>query len=97
MNKKELLTSIAEKSQLTFAQAEAALTATFDTIAQAMVSQDSVTIAGFGNFTTKVREERNGRNPATGQAMVIPKATMPLFQPATQLKASVNTNNQKDQ
>ncbi len=91
MNKKELIAAVAEKSNLTVAQAEAAVAATFDTMQMALVNQDSIMIAGFGNFATKIRAERKGRNPSTGQEMVIPKAIVPVFKPSTQLKGSVNT------
>jgi DNA-binding protein HU-beta len=96
MNKKELVAAIAEKSNLTLAQAETILTTTFDTIQAALVLQDSVAIPGFGNFTTKVREERKGRNPGTGKEIIIPRAIVPVFKPGTQLKESVNTVNEKE-
>lgn len=92
MNKKELLSVIAEKSQLTLAQVDAAFLATFETIQQILVGQDSVAIPGFGSFSTKVRAERKGRNPSTGQAILIPKATVPVFKPGSHLKESVNSN-----
>ena len=96
MNKKELVASIAEKSNLTLAQAEAALTATFDTIQAIMVEQDNVAISGFGNFGSKIRAERKGRNPSTGKEMLIPKAIVPVFKAASQLKASVNATKDKE-
>ena len=95
MNKKELIAAIAEKANLTSTQAESALAATFDTIQAAMIGKDQVAILGFGSFGTKVREERKGRNPSTGKAITIPKAIVPVFKPATQLKTSVNVDNVK--
>lgn len=92
MNKKELVAAIAEKSSLTLAQAESALAATFDTIQSAMMGQDTVAIAGFGSFGTKIREERKGRNPSTGKELLIPRAIVPVFKAGTQLKESVNTD-----
>ena len=91
MNKKELIAAIADKAKLTLAQAETALTATFDTIQNVMVEQGSVAITGFGHFGIKVREERKGRNPGTGKEIIIPKAIVPVFKPGSQLKESVNT------
>jgi len=91
MNKKELVTAIAQKCNLTFAQAEAALTATFETIQAVMVEQDSVAIPAFGIFATKERAERKGRNPGTGKEITIPRAIVPVFKPGSQLKESVNT------
>lgn len=76
---------------MTLAQAEAALTATFSTIQATMAAQDKVVVPDFGSFGSKVRDERKGRNPGTGQEIIIPKAILPVFKPATQLKDSVNT------
>jgi DNA-binding protein HU-beta len=90
MNKKELIAVIAEKSNLTHSQAEAAFAATFDTIQAVMIEQGNIAVPGFGSFATKIREERKGRNPATGKEIVIPKAIVPVFKAGTQLKASVN-------
>lgn len=93
MNKKELVSAIAEKVNLTLTQVEAALAATFDTIQTAMKEQGTVAIPGFGSFGTKIREERKGRNPGTGQEIIIPRAIVPVFKPGTQLKQAINTAN----
>lgn len=92
MNKKELISAIAEKSNLTIAQAELALSSTFDIIQSVMIDQDTVSIAGFGSFGAKVRNERKGRNPSTGQELLIPRAVVPVFKAGAQLKQSVNTD-----
>jgi DNA-binding protein HU-beta len=90
MNKKELMAIIAEKANITIEQADAALSATFNTIQQVMVAKDSVAITGFGNFTSKVRAKRAGRNPKTGEAITIPEALVPVFKAGTQLKQLLN-------
>lgn len=92
MNKAELIASIAEKSNLTKEQAEVALKAAFETITEAMVNQDKVMIPGFGGFGTKVRDERKGRNPSTGEEITIPKTIVANFKAATNLKDLINTN-----
>lgn len=89
MTKSELIAAISEKSGLTKSQAESAFNATFEVIAEAM-KNDKVMLQGFGGFSTKVREERKGRNPATGLEITIPKAIVVNFKPATQLKETVN-------
>jgi DNA-binding protein HU-beta len=91
MHKKELIAVIAEKANITVAQAEAVVTATFMTIQEVMMAKGHVAITGFGNFITKVRAKRNGRNPKTGEAITIPEALVPIFKPGTQLKELVNS------
>lgn len=90
MSKQELINSIAEKADITTAQAEAAFEATFATIKQAMITEGNVSVPKFGRFGTKVRAARKGRNPATGAEIQIPEATVPFFKPATDLKTEVN-------
>lgn len=90
MNKKDLVNAVAEKCDLSIAQTDKIVTTLFETIQSAMVEKGNVAIPGFGNFLTKVRAERKGRNPRTGEEMLIPKSTVPVFKPGSHLKESVN-------
>ena len=89
MNKIELITAIAEKSGMTKKDAEKALVAVVDTLTEAMVKGDKVTLAGFGAFETKTREARTGRNPKTKETIEIPATTVPVFKAGSALKAAV--------
>ena len=89
MNKNELITAIAEKSGMTKKDAEKALVAVVDTLTEAMVKGDKVTLAGFGAFETKTREARMGRNPKTKETIEIPATTVPVFKAGSALKAAV--------
>lgn len=90
MTKSELITLLAEKTGLTKSQAESTFNMTFEMIAELMAKQQDVSIPGFGKFVTKVREARKGRNPANGQEIMIPKAVVASFKPASQLKETIN-------
>jgi len=90
MTKAELIAAIAEKSGLTKSQAETTFNATFEMIAELMAKQQDVSIPGFGKFVTKTRAERKGRNPSTGQEIVLPEAVVASFKPASQLKDTIN-------
>ena len=63
-----------------------AYTALFDQIAAAAVKGEEVTIPGFGKFTVKDRPERDGRNPATGEAIKIAASKKVAFTAAKGLK-----------
>ena len=89
MNKIELVSAIAEKSGMTKKDAEKALAAVVDTLTEAMVKGDKVTLAGFGAFETKTREARMGRNPKTKEAIEIPATRVPVFKAGTALKTAV--------
>jgi DNA-binding protein HU-beta len=89
MTKAELIAAIAEQAELTKTQAESAFSAIFATITKCM-KEGKVMIPGFGGFSTKVRAERKGRNPSSGKEIIIPKAIVASFKPATQLKEAIN-------
>ena len=77
MNKAELITSMAEKSQLTKKDAESALKAFIDSVQEALENGDKVQLIGFGTFETRERAAREGRNPRTKETITIPASTVP--------------------
>lgn len=90
MNKSELIEQIAEKSQLSRAQANVALDATIAAITEALKKGESVTLVGFGSFEVRERGERQGRNPKTGETITISAAKNPAFKAGKALKDAVN-------
>ena len=89
MNKTELIAAISEKVQVSQKQADAILSATVDTIVEAVASGDKVTLVGFGSFESRARQEREGRNPKTGEKMIIPATKVPGFSAGKTFKAKV--------
>ncbi|MCE1635898.1 HU family DNA-binding protein, partial [Enterobacter hormaechei] len=71
MNKTELVDAIAESTELTKAQAKAALESTLNAITESLKAGDSVQLVGFGTFKVNHRAERTGRNPQTGKEITI--------------------------
>lgn len=90
MNKTELITSMAEKSQLTKKDAELALKAFIDSVEEALVNGEKVQLVGFGTFETRVRAEREGRNPRTKETIKIAASTVPVFKAGKDFKEKVN-------
>ena len=86
MNKTELIAEVAKKCAMSKKDAEKAVSATFDTIAEVLCAGDKVQLVGFGSFETKQREARTGRNPKTKEAIEIPATTIPVFKAGTALK-----------
>lgn len=89
MNKSDLISAVAEKSELTKKDAEKAVNAVFQSIEEALAKGDKVQLVGFGTFETKQRAERTGRNPRTGDEIKIPATTVPGFKAGKALKESV--------
>ncbi|MBN2701004.1 MAG: HU family DNA-binding protein [Methylothermaceae bacterium] len=89
MNKSELIDAIADKADLTKADAARALDAFLDTVEETLKGGDAVTLIGFGTFAVKERQERQGRNPRTGEPMTIKAAKIPAFKAGKTLKDAV--------
>jgi len=85
MNKSELVKAIAEESGLSQAASKKALEATLNAIKATIKKGDKVALVGFGTFSVAKRAKRNGINPATKKAIVIPAKKVAKFKPAANL------------
>ena len=90
MNKTELVAAMAEQTQLSKKDAEAALKAFIDVVSEEMKKGEKVQLVGFGTFEVSERAAREGRNPATGESMVIKASKAPKFKAGKALKDLVN-------
>lgn len=90
MTKAELVDFIAEKADLTKADAGRALDAVMEGVIKGLKETGKVTLVGFGTFTAKKREARTGRNPQTGEAVKIAARTVPGFKAGNKLKDALN-------
>jgi DNA-binding protein HU-beta len=86
LNKSDLIKAVAEAAELKQTEATRVVEATFDTITRELRKGNQIAIAGFGTFAAKHRAAREGRNPATKQAITIPARTAAVFKPAAVLK-----------
>lgn len=89
MNKTELIVAMAEKAEISKKDAEKALTAFTNVVADTLVDGAKVAITGFGTFEVVERTERQGRNPATGEAITIAASKSPKFKAGKALKDAV--------
>ena len=89
MNKGELVATIAEVAGMTKVRAEVALNKVLANLSDTMEKGERVTLSGFGSFTVVERAEQKGRNPQTGQAIVIPAHNVVKFKPGKDLSDRV--------
>lgn len=89
MNKAELISAVAEKSELTKKDAEKAVTALVTVITDALAQDDKVQLVGFGTFEVRTRAERKGRNPQTKEEITIAASKAPVFKAGKALKDAV--------
>ena len=91
MNKAELIASMAEKSNLTKKDAEAALNAFMKSVEESLASGEKVQLVGFGTFEVRERKAREGRNPRNPEEVIqIPESKAPVFKAGKALKEIVN-------
>ncbi len=92
MNKGELVDVIASTTNVTKKEADAILTAMVDTIVAEVSLGNKVSLVGFGSFESRERKAREGRNPKTGEKMLIPATRVPAFSPGKPFKEKVAPN-----
>lgn len=90
MNKSELITAIAEKSELNKKQTEKVLNAFTDIIIETLKNDDKVQLTGFGTFEVINRAARTGRNPQDSSVIEIPASKTPKFKASKSLKIAIN-------
>ena len=90
MNKTELVAAMAEKAGLSKKDAEAALKAFTDAVAEELKKGEKIQLVGFGTFEVSERAAREGRNPQTGETMTIAASKAPKFKAGKALKDMIN-------
>jgi len=91
MNKAELITVIAKKADLSQKDAEKALKAFTDVVAEELKKDGKVQLFGFGTFEVTKRAEREGINPQSGERIKIAAFNAPKFKAGGVLKSMVNS------
>ena len=90
MNKTELVAAMAEQTNLSKKDAEAALKAFIDVVSEELKKGEKVQLVGFGTFEVSERAAREGRNPQTGETMQIKASKTPKFKAGKALKDMMN-------
>ena len=90
MNKAELVAAVAEKAEISKKDAEAAVKAFTDVIAEELKKGEKIQLVGFGTFEVAERAERIGRNPQTKEEIKIPASKAPKFKAGKALKDYLN-------
>lgn len=88
-NKHELIDAIAAKMSITKKDSAEVLDSVMQVIADGLVADGVVKLPGVGTLEVRETKERNGRNPQTGEALVIPASKKVSFKVSSSLKAAV--------
>ena len=90
MNKTELVAAMAERAEISKKDAEAALKAFTDVVAEELKKGEKIQLVGFGTFEVRERAERTGINPQTKQTIKIAASKNPVFKAGKALKDAVS-------
>lgn len=92
MTKSDLIQKMSEKEpNLSRRDMELVVNTVFDQMRDALVGGDRIEIRGFGSFSVKDREAREGRNPKTGTVVSVPAKRVPYFKVGKELRERVDS------
>ncbi|MBR1679155.1 MAG: HU family DNA-binding protein [Bacilli bacterium] len=89
MSKQGLIEFVAEKANMSKAEAGRALDAVLEGITAGLKKEKEVVLVGFGKFSVKKRAAREGINPATKEKIKIPAKSVPSFKAGAKLKDAI--------
>lgn len=90
MTKSELIDAVARRSRITKSRAELVVNCIFEAMTTSLERGDGIEIRGFGSFTVRRYKAYKGRNPRTGQTVLVPPKRLPFFKVGKELKELVN-------
>ena len=91
MIKSELVKRVASQNPHLYQRdVEKVVNAIRNEIVEALRRRDRVELRGFGAFSAKLREARQGRNPKTGAAVAVAKRAYPYFRKGKEMRARLN-------
>ena len=83
------MAAVAAKTEMSKKNAEKAVAAVLETVAETLASGEKVQLVGFGTFELREREARTAKNPRTGESVEVPASRMPAFKAGQALKNKV--------
>jgi DNA-binding protein HU-beta len=89
MIRSDIVSAMAASTGWTKAASDRALRALLASIRTSLKRGQSVTLVGFGTFCVTRRKPRRGKNPRTGQPMVVAAGRTPRFKPSRELKRAI--------
>ena len=90
LTKAEIIQSVYQKHDLTKAQATDAVETFLRIAKDCMIKGDDLLISGFGKFNVKKKNARRGRNPQTGQELILEARAVVTFKPSGILRERIS-------
>ena len=90
MTRSELIEEVAQKAEITKEKAALVVSCVLGGMTDALRSGERIEIRNFGNFVVREYDSYVGRNPKSGDKVIVPKKRMPFFRAGLQLKKMIN-------
>jgi len=90
LTKSTIIEKIAENNNISDSNAKDTIELLLETIKSTLVSGEDVMISGFGKFCVNEKAPRKGRNPATGEEMILKKRKIVAFKCSGKLRDCIN-------
>ena len=89
MTKADLINVVSERASISKKDTGNVINECFNAMTEFLASGDKIQIVGFGTFEVKKRKERKGRNPSSGEEIIIPESKVVSFKAGKALKETV--------
>ncbi len=98
MTKSELIALLADRfPQLALRDADFAVKTVLDAMTQSLANGQRIEIRGFGSFSLSSRASRVGRNPKSGEQVMVPAKYVPHFKPGKGLRERVDSSTDNEE
>ncbi len=89
LTKADIVARVYAEGMLTKAEAAEAVERSLDLVKEALANEEEVLVSGFGKWSVRRKAARRGRNPQTGEPLILPPRKVVTFRPSRVLKAKV--------
>ena len=90
LTKTDIIEAIQKENGYSWNQSSEVIEILLETIKESLESVKDVKISGFGKFQKKTKKERRGRNPSTGEHLILSPRRVVTFKCSNKLKTRIN-------
>jgi integration host factor subunit alpha len=90
LTKQTIINKISEKNNQTPSQAKDTIETLLEIMKSTLASGEDIMLSGFGKFCVNEKAPRKGRNPATGQEMMLDRRRVVVFRCSGKLRDEIN-------
>ena len=96
LTKERITETIQEEQYMTRGRATSVMETTLEIIKDTLAGGEDILISGFGKFNVRGKNQRKGRNPATGEQLILPSRRVVTFSPSPRLKRRLNGHHDEE-